>query len=220
MKNRAVIATVVLSLATVITSDFLGEESFKRYQIESGIIEYSLSGNRKGTEIVYFDDWGRREAKYSKTELSMMGITQKSNTLTLLDGVWIYNINLDGKTGTKMSNSMLKDLSESSSDKDLTEVGEEMMVRMGGKKIGTEEIQGKMCDVWEIKNMNTKTWVWKGVTLKTVTKMAGIETLSTAVRFEANAKVPEEKFAIPADVTITEGQDFKDLFKNLKSKKQ
>jgi len=56
---------------------------------------------------------------------------------------------------------------------DLDDVGEKMMKQMGGEKIGTEEYLGKPCDVWVMKSMGTKIWIWQGtrVTLKTDTDM-------------------------------------------------
>jgi len=190
----------------------------KRYQIKSGIVEYTLSGTRTGTETIYFDNWGMREAKYTKSEMSMMGVTQKQNTLVIIDGETTYSIDLDTKTGTKMETPMLKELA--ANNKDLTDAGEKMMKSMGGAKIGTEVVLGKTCDVWEIKTMQSKTWVWKNVPLKTQVNMANMQMTMIATKFEEGASIPADKFKVSSDVTITEGVDMKKMLEGLKSKKK
>jgi len=205
-------------LLVINTASGQGLAGAKRYQIKSAIVEYTLSGTRKGTETIYFDNWGMREAKYTKAEMSMMGITQKQNTLTLLDGETTYNIDLDTKTGTKMETPMLKELA--ANNKDLTDAGEKMMKSMGGVKIGTEVILGKTCDVWEIKNMKSKTWVWKNVPLKTKVSMPSMEMTITATKFEEGAAIPADRLAIPSDVNITEGVDMKKMLDGLKARKK
>lgn len=190
----------------------------KRYQIRSSVVEYTLSGAQKGTETIYFDNWGMREAKYTKAELSVAGFSQKQNTLTLLDGGYTYNIDLDKRTGTKMETPLLKELAAQS--KDLTETGEKMMKSMGGEKIGTEVILGKTCDVWEIKNMRSKVWVWKGVTLKTQVTMPNMEMTIMATKIDEGASIAPDKFAIPTDVKISEAEDMKKMLEGLRTRKK
>jgi len=213
--------TFALSSSFLLASSTASSQSLagvKRYQIKSGVVEYTLSGTRKGTETIYFDNWGMREAKFTKAEMSMMGFTQKQNTLTLLDGETTYNIDLDTKTGTKMETPMLKELA--ANNKDLTEAGEKMMKSMGGVKIGTEVVLGKTCNVWEIRNMKSKTWVWKGVPLKTQVSMPSMEMTITATKFDEGAAIAADKFKIPSDVTITEGVDMKKMLEGMKTRKK
>ena len=192
----------------------------KRYLVESGIIEYEMTGPQAGTETVYFDKWGWREAKYTNTILSIAGITRKENKLSLMDGDWIYQIDLERRTGTKIKNTLLPQFIEAARRKDqsMTDLGEEMLRKMGGQKIGTEEIAGKTCDIWETKNLGSKSWVWRGVTLKTRVKMGGMEITSAAKSITDNASVPADKFAIPGDVKIAEGEDVKRLLEGIREK--
>lgn len=186
----------------------------KRYGVKKACIEYEISGSQIGTEILYFEEWGMREAKYTKTELKIAGITQKTNTATFLDGSWIYTIDLDKNTGTKMENPMLKQLE----GKDLTEVGEQMMKSMGGKKIGSELFLGKMCDIWEIKNLGTKAWIWKGITLKTKTNMMGMKMSNTAIKIQDD--FPKKKLEIPAGVNFSEREDPLKMLQKMKNRYQ
>lgn len=190
----------------------------KRYKIKSAMVEYALSGSQTGTETLYFDDWGKREARYTQTQISMMGFTQKTNRLGLLEGDWMTNIDLDKKTGTKMKNPMM-DAASARYNKDLAAAGEDMLKKMGGKKIGTETIAGKLCDVWEVADLGSKTWVWKGVPLKTQARMMGMEITTVATKVQEGG-VPQDKFKVPAGITLTEGQNLSEIMKRMKAKQQ
>lgn len=65
----------ILALAGGITKSW-GQE-VHRYKIRSGIVEYKLSGVQTGSETIYFDRWGMREAKYSQAETKMMNMSIK-----------------------------------------------------------------------------------------------------------------------------------------------
>jgi hypothetical protein len=213
--------TIALSSSLLLVINTASSQSLagvKRYQIKSGVVEYTLSGTRKGTESIYFDNWGMREAKYTKAELSVAGFSQKQNTLTLLDGNFTYNIDLDKRTGTKMETPLLKELA--ANNKDLTEAGEKMMKSMGGVKIGTEVVLGKTCDVWEIKNMQSKTWVWKNVPLKTHVSMPSMEMTIIATKFEEGVAIPADKLTIPSDVKINDAGNVQKMLEGLKAKKK
>ncbi len=201
------------------SANSFGQE-FHRYKIRSGIIEYKMSGMQTGTETIYFDRWGMREAKYTQTEIKAGSISVKQNRLGLLDGEWTYAVDLDQKTGTKIATPLMKELTGAAKreGKDATDIGEEMLARMGGRKTGTATLLGKTCDVWEIKNLNAKSWVWQGLTLKTEVNMMGKTTTTEAVRLQDNVSVPEEKLTLPKDVKITEGVNPMDALKNLKKK--
>lgn len=186
-------------------SEELLKAGYKRYGIESGMIEYTMSGTQTGTETIYFDRWGLREAKYTQSDKNMMGMNEKTETLIFFDGAWMYTIDLIRKTGTKMENPLLNDLSDESPNKDLAKLGEEMLSGMGGIQVGSENILGKTCEVWEAEEISFKSWVWKGIALKTQVNMMGMGSNVIATRIEEGVKIPEEKFTIPRDVEISEG---------------
>ena len=88
-----------------------------------------------------------------------------------------------------------------------------------GKKIGTEKVLGRACDVYENKEIETrdgyddqfmiKTWLWQGTTipLKGIQsgRAEGLFVYSfekSATKIEENADIPKSKFEVPTDVTI------------------
>ena len=118
----------------------------KRYGVKQTCIEYTVNGDmQSGTEVLYFDQWGAREAKYEMKTTEDGPMKIKENKVGFLEGTMHYMVNLDDNTGTKMENPMLKGLE----GQDLTEVDKKMMKQMGGKKIGTENFLGKQTDIWE-----------------------------------------------------------------------
>ncbi len=151
-----------------------GKSNMQRYGLKQACIQYVIKGDMiNGTQELCFDRYGAREVQIQHQTIKVMGMTQETKTATYTDfseGGTIYTVDLKTNTGTKMENPMIKSLE----GKDLKEVGKEMLVQMGGKKIGTGKVLGKECDIWEIKNMGTKAWVWNWINLKTETNMMGM----------------------------------------------
>jgi hypothetical protein len=188
-----------------------------RYRVQSGVVTYALSGVQTGTETLYFDRWGMREAKHTQTEIRAAGVTIRQNQLVVMADGFTTTVDLDKQTGTRIPTPLIGELVEAAqqSGADMTDIGEEMMTRMGAVKVGTETVLDKPCDVWEVKQLNTKTWVWEGVTLRTEVNLAGQRVLTEATAVQENAAVPEDRFTIPAGVQITEGVNPLEQLRNL-----
>lgn len=197
------IITMVISCTTIETVTDIKTatktvvEASRRYpELKSAIIEYNVSGMDTGTEVVYIDDWGRREAIYRKVTTMMMGIKLERNTMTLItdNGNWIYNIDLNARTAIKMNNARYKALAGNSS----TNMGEVI----GARKIGTEEVAGRVCDVWKKGYPYSMAWIWKGIALKKDKDVAATGVLTVATEVQENISIPEDKFTIPPDIKI------------------
>ncbi len=174
-------------------------QDFKRYQFKSGKVVYKMSGIQTGTETLYFDDYGRKEVHFSDTVIDMMGIKQKSKTQTILEGKYIYTIDLDKKTAQKMENPLFSMFSD---EDDLQKVGEDIMKKMGGKKVGSETINGKECEIWEVQKMGGKIWVWNSLSIKTVVNMMGMNVTQEAESIETDINISPDLFKIPNGVEV------------------
>lgn len=204
--GKAMLGFLLVFICSAVSTAW-AQDGFKRYPMQSGIIEYTYTGNQNGTEIVYFDQWGMREARYSNKKVDMMGQKFTLNTVALMDNDWIYTVDLDRKVGIKVKNTFLEDFIKDNPDKDLTKVGEKMLEGMGGVKTGTDQIAGKTCDVWETKNMNTTTCIWNGVPLRTEINAGPFQVKTVATKIQENAPVSEDKFKLPEGIQMTEGGD-------------
>jgi len=183
---------------------FSQERNYQRYVDKSGIIEYEVTGYQSGTETLYFDDYGVREAKYKDLTMEMFGVKQKTNQIEYLDGYMQYTINLDDNTGTKIENTMLKQMVESSEGNDLGELGKKMLVSMGGEKLGEEQFLGKKCEVWQLLSMGTKVWIWNYIPLKTEMDMMGMKITYKATNVQINVSIPNDKIGIPSNIEFRE----------------
>jgi len=208
MKNLKELTLSLIFISLIFNLGYTqnNELNKKRYYVESGIIKYKISGNTKGTEEIYFDKWGEREAQISKavTETTFFGIKnkQEENTLNILDGDISYGIDLKKKTGVKTLNAGVTTMSAMCNGKSPRKMGKEMLKQMGGKKIGEEEILGKKCEIW--KALGTKLWLWKGIPLKISSKILGIERVTEAVEIKTNVKIDENRFQVPEGIKITD----------------
>ncbi len=185
-------------MLTVLYSITIGQD-FKRYQFKSGKVVYKMSGIQTGTETLYFDDYGRKEVHFNKSVIDMMGVKQKSNTQTIMEGKYIYTIDLEKNTGQKMENPLFDMFSD---EDDLQKVGEDIMKKMGGKKVGTETLNGKECEIWEVQKMGGKIWVWNSIAIRTVVNMMGMNITQEAESIETDINVSPDLFKIPKGIEI------------------
>jgi hypothetical protein len=207
MTTRTFISKTVLTMFVALAFcgsiwAFQTPSKLKRYNQKSGTVEYQITGSMmSGTETLHFDDFGAREAKFTNTEVKLGGFSQKTNNATYLEGSTIYTVDLNTNTGTKMENSIIKNLE----GKDLQDAGKQMLKDMGGKQIGSETFMGKNCEVWEIKNLGSKSWIWNGLMLKTEVNMMGQQVTYTATKISDT--VDPRKLQRPANIKYTEGED-------------
>ena len=215
MKSNKLVALAILSTATLLFSckSKTSETSATsenpaatetatpkgKYAIKSGIVEYKtqmMGMDMKQT--LTFDDYGQKEA--TDMEADMMGV--KIHTVTITKDGYIYTLDMEKKTGTKISGK--------SPDIDFENLSEEMVKDMNLKKEGTEEYLGKTCEKMSIDYTKMKMkgtfLVYKGVALKSDTDMGTMKMQLIGEKFVENAELPSSKFEVPADVKITENK--------------
>jgi hypothetical protein len=189
-------------------SDYSGP---RRYPVKSGIVKYELTGNHSGSEVLYFEDYGMREAKFTKRTITMGGQTQSSSELLLITPEHMYTISLDRKEGIQSRSPFSGDFLAKSGAKNFRELGKMMLEQMGGKIIGTETIAGKECEVWEMKDAGAKSWMWNDIPLKIEAKPMNMSLLSTATSIETDVAIAADKFKVPAGIKISEAQPMPDM---------
>ena len=80
-------------------------------------------------------------------------------------------------------------------------VNAELLMRMGGKKIGKETVLGKECDVYDLSG-SMKISMWKGIVLKSEMQMGQYKMNLTAKKIDTDASSTIEDFSVPKDVKI------------------
>jgi hypothetical protein len=171
---------------------------------KTGIIKYEIYGATiAGTEVLYYDDWGSREAKYITTTMELGGLSVTRNTLVLLEenGRWINNVDLNARTGIRMRNPRYKDsIGQSRREREKNE--EKKNLDAGGRKVEIEMVIGKPCVVWEEQNTGIKTCTWNGIILKKISDLGFSRTTTVATEIDERISIPEEKFTIPPDIEM------------------
>jgi hypothetical protein len=176
----------------------------KIFDIESGIIEYEISGSQTGSKKLYFDDWGRRQAEYTNSTIKVGKYTKHTELLKITLGEWQYIINLENKTGTKRENPVVEKMFELKDQINYGKFGEQLLFLNGGFESGNESLAGKNCKIYEFKKQNSKKWMWNWILLKSETQTGGVQITVLAKKIQENVSIPDSIFNLPPNVLITE----------------
>jgi hypothetical protein len=176
----------------------VNQEKFKKYPFKSAIVEYNISGTYTGTKTLYVDDYGYKEANKEETIMKFMGAIEKAHKAVIMIGSEHIEINYLHKTATKNNNPTHQYYAENVG-KNYIEVGEKTLQKMGFTKVGKEMVRGKLCDKWK---GSINLWTWKGLTLKTETKLMGVHIVEEAVSVKIDEAVEASVFEIPEDMKI------------------
>ena len=187
---------------------FAGADQYKKYGVESGKIDYKITGSGNimgvvtktvGKKRVLFDAYGAREVneenQVQKTVIGDNTNVDKSHKLIYMNGAMIYTVDLDAKRIVRMQNPGFAMMS-AMGGKDVMETGEAMMKKMGGKKIGTDKVLGYTCDVWEIMG-SVKQCMYQGIPLKVESNVMGIKNVEIATKAEFDISLSKDDFELP-----------------------
>jgi len=182
----------------------------QRYGIKSGIVTYEpmdIMGS-KTTQVVYFDDYGKKECRETVVEGDIMGMKTKKVSENIIDGN--YSITFDLENITNNKNELKKeavrvDMSKMTmGNMDMSALSEEMKKQMEYKEEGTEDVAGVTGTKYSVKFGGQRMY---GVMYKNVPLKADLGQIKmVASKFEQNATVPAEKFTVPADYKIVDQQ--------------
>ena len=184
--------------------------TLKRYDVKSGMVTYKITINGKvmgstitgsGSEKLYFKNWGATELKEENstktTKMNFFGKekikTDKTHTINKLDNGKSYLVNFKNASIYLRRDPMMELMKNTNTD--AGNAGKEMLKSVGGKKIGEENFLGYPCEIWDA--MGSKQWIYKGVTLKIVSKVMGITTIKEATNAKFNIDVSDKYFQLP-----------------------
>ncbi len=179
-------------------------KNVKRYTIESGEVHYKIEGSSDlgviktsstGTKDLYFKDYGLlilEDEKQVDQTTGMESKTTKTHKMTKTDKNKIYTVNFDNKFISVMNDPALLMYQGDNMGKD----AEKMLLGMGGKKLGSDNVLGYKCNIWEL--MGVRQCLYKDqVPLWLETNMMGVKSKTTAVSAKFNKKVSNKHFKLP-----------------------
>lgn len=197
-----------LAILAIVNCGF-GQQKHNKYAVKSGYIKYDISGNTKGTKEIWWDNYGdiSRTEVNTVTTTRFLGTTSetKAHTLNIMKGdkFWsIDYINNTAQKGTSVIYEETAEIANSMTEAEAKKLGEEILASMGGERLGTETFMGKPCEVVSV--MGVKSWIYKGLLLKSEGNLLGFKTNEVAVKFDENVSVAASRFVAPTDVTYTE----------------
>ncbi|MGE0268711.1 MAG: hypothetical protein AB7S78_09700 [Candidatus Omnitrophota bacterium] len=202
--KKIIIAVLPLMVLSTVTA----QASTKRYDIKSGYIKYE---SNNGTEELFWDSYGEKEARYTDHSVTVFGMTQASRNVDYIDGEWSYHYDPATNIATRYNQAELMQRMTGNKSQQPKDFSEEMIKSFGGVKIGSENVLNKNTDIYHLKNFGDfKVWVYKGVPLKSEVNMMGMSFTSKAVEFKENTRVDLAKLTLPAGAQIVEG-DVEDM---------
>lgn len=196
MKSFKVLKAILLIAVAV--SGLIAD--IKRYEIKSGIIEYTTNGSTNimgmtsktiGESKLIFKDWGNFERHEEKSTTTTMGQTESDHEIMIVKDGKFYAVDFEEKIIIETDPEALAKMGK----QDMQQMGKDMMIKMGGKKVGNEKVLGFKCDIWEI--MGSKTWIYKGVPLKTEANIMGTTHLQIATKAKFNVSISDKEFVLP-----------------------
>ena len=196
-----------LFIAAATISVTAQENNAHRFAVKSGHIEYKLDGSTVGTKSVWFDNYGDiyYEEVTATTTIKMFGMknVEEAHSITIQNGAEFYSINLIDGTGVKTNDSYYtsrQDLMGDMTQEEQEEFGKDVFESLGGEITGEEKILGKTCEIVSV--LGSQSWVYKGISLKSDTKVLGIKNLEEAISFDEGIKFPKNLLTPPEGIEI------------------
>ena len=172
----------------------------KKYDVKSGIITFELvmsAGKMKISQkvVLFFDEYGMKECKDTYSG----GVLEQSN---MSDGKTRYVIIHAKKTAYKRGDAYRG--TEMRFDWD--EVSAKDKSEGKAKKLANMTIAGKDCEAFETVTSGTRSTFagWAHTTLFMDVVGNGIQSTTRALKIEENAKIPPEKFGVPAGFQVNQ----------------
>ena len=199
-----------VSMVLLMSSSMLSanDDQMKKYDIESGRIEYAIKGSSDmmgmkmktiGKKRVLFTDYGIQDLTENNqiTKQTMSGQTKntKTHTMVYMKNGTVYTVDFDSKRISRIENMGAAMGAFMGDGQNIKQSGEAMMLKMGGKKTGTDKILGYNCDIWNL--MGTKQCMYKGIPLKVETNMMGIINTEVATKIEFDISLSKDNFKLP-----------------------
>ena len=197
MNKRKAIVVVILSFMTL----YLSAQEVK-YEIKSAIIKKEVVAmGQKFEAVTYIDDFGQKESAEITLKNGIADGVDK-HIRTIADGSSVINVDLDLNVANRMN----------LPDKPINylQLTPEIREKYKIEETGEEKITGKLCQKYSFEvtqmgqTMQIKTWVWKGIVLKS--EMSGngmVVSIETATEIQEDVDVPADKLIVPEGITIT-----------------
>ncbi|MEA4885573.1 MAG: hypothetical protein VB063_02620 [Bacteroides graminisolvens] len=196
MNTRKTATAILLLFVTIALS---AQEA--KYEMKSAIIKKKTEFSGQVLESTTFiDDYGKKEATEIIFKNGMSPGVDKS-MMTIMDSTSVITVDMDTKVANRV-NLPTKPIN-------YLQISDEIRDQYKLKEAGEEAIGDKTCKIYTLEisqmgqTLQLKVWVWKGIALKSETSAGGtLLATETTTDIQENAAVLQDKFSLPAGVTI------------------
>ena len=170
------------------------ESPYKRYGIQRAHVHYEVSGFRRGVEDLYFDNWGRKEARHINVEdLTEQG-TRPAKNIIVTNGSYMQMADLIAARGNFMTEPVVDSLMKLKQVDPAEVISDSIMSRLGYKRQGEAPILGIQTNVWHEVTTGTTLYAWKGIVLKQEVKTPQHHHMVVAVSIDTTSPIPDSTF--------------------------
>lgn len=193
--SRTTAAVVALLLAAPLAG---GAAPPGPYDVKSGTFEMKTDTFGPGQVVVYFDDYGRREARYSTSSAVMFG--KKIETSNVEIRTPEQTIRYDAKKKTGWTSPGMVPARQDERPPDAKMRAEYKFEELPDRVVAGRTCKGMSMEV--MKGFPMRVWTWKGIGMLVQTRLgAGMTTMET-VKMELDVPVPAEKFRVPGEIAL------------------
>lgn len=178
----------------------------KASDLKSAILKSETVIDDLGTTTLtmYIDDYGKLSKQVVEMPMEIAGQKFDAQQITITKDGFVYSWEDGSKVGqkTKLKNEF--DLKNNFSVKNMSE---DLKKKYKVKELGTETIDGKVCQVYsmELNQFEGTYYIYKDLPLKfKMQTKEGNKVESNLVSFEENITIADSVFNIPNDIQFTE----------------
>jgi hypothetical protein len=219
-KQCLLISTILLFFGSAAYAEDLPWEM--KLPFKEATIHYELTGSEQGKETLDIKEYGKLRAKHHKGTATVMGMTNKKNTIEIIDPDWVYTFDLIENKGEKITNprkiytaeyNKLNAEEKKNFEKNSKELGTSMMGQFGGsvKQKGTK-ILGYDCDVTTVGGMST-VYLLHGtdIPLRSEVSVMGMKSSNAATKIDTSAAIADRAFAPPPGIAAPLNQEAENM---------
>jgi hypothetical protein len=175
---------------------------YKRYGVEKGTLVFQYTGAVSGTDYIYFDNWGWREAKYTRTKTEIGTFKEEANMVQYIDG---ENRNMYNPATNKtryFDGRQAIVVADKYGTKDMVAFNDVLTRNMGGRPDGKVMVGNIECDAWYIEKHQAHLFMWQGITMGEESYVNGIMVGRTCTSIELKKNPPLDKLVLPKGAVL------------------
>jgi len=180
------------------------EEKLYPYPYDTAKITYEIKGSVEGSKTTFLK--GNKSSVEIHQSRKTSGAVENLDSLIIDAGEFIYQVDLDTKTGTINKNPVYQELKKIAAAQ-----RQEFLEKLATGTVGEnntkpnpkeqKEIAGQKCDLYAIEGFG-EVCLWYGIPVYSRVEISGVSITETATRIETNIEIADQKFILPDGIKM------------------